>query len=446
MRNLRSQIISLLVILLVAVGAFGAWTYATKPHSDDPSTSRVRTDEAKKVKVTFGQISAREVERVVEVMGTLHAFENITISSKSAGHVKKLFCDVSDRVEPNADLLQIDSTDYDLSVRQAERSLQVDLSRIGLKTPPPADFDIKQIPTVKQAFSKLNLSQANAERIRSLATSRASSQQDVENSLAELRMSEAEYENQLLVAQAALSTIAMRGEALSIARQEQANTTVRAPLPTQPVTFTNSSAVYAVSGRHVSEGSYVRQGTELFHLVIDSTLRLKVPVPERFVGTVQTGQFVRVHVASSRDPIEGKVTRINPTIDQASRAFEVEIIIDNRDGRLKPGGFAQAEIITATNQRAVVVPWESVVSFAGVTKLFVVDQSIAKEIQVTLGRQGQDWVEIASPDLQPGTVVVTSGQNGLADGIAVEERKLEAKQPNKGDEHSIIHADQATAS
>ncbi len=261
MRKWRSHIISFLIIVMVALGSVGAWIYLDKRAANDPNATIVRVDERKKVKVTLGQTSSREVERVVEAMGTLYAFENITISSRSAGHVKKLYCDVSDRVEPNAQLLQIDSTDYDLSVRQAERSLQVDLSRIGLTAPPPADFDIKQLPTVKQAFSKLTLSQTNAERIKSLASTRASSQQDVENSLAEMRMSEAEYENQLLMAQAALSTIAMRGEVLSIARQEQANTAVRAPEPTQPVPYAKSAAIYAVSGRHISEGTYVRQGT-----------------------------------------------------------------------------------------------------------------------------------------------------------------------------------------
>jgi multidrug efflux pump subunit AcrA (membrane-fusion protein) len=271
-------------------------------------------------------------------------------------------------------------------------------------------------------MSRFTLSQATAERTKSLVNSRASSQQDLENNLADLRMAEADYENQLLVARAALSTIAMRTEALAISRQEQSNTIVHAPQPTQPVPYSDNSAVYAVSGRHVSEGSYVRQGTELFHLVIDSTLRLKVPVPERFAGVVQNGQVARVRVASAVDAIMGQVTRINPTIDEASRSFEVEILIDNRQGKLKPGGFAQAEIVTATNQQAVVVPWESVVTFAGVTKVFVAEDDKAKEVQVTLGRQGQDWVEVVTPKLTSGTVVVTGGQSGLADGVTIKER------------------------
>ncbi len=425
MRKMRNRILFVLATVLTASGAWGAWNYFSN-HSKQSAQGDLAAaqvvESSRPVMVTFGRVQDRTVEHVVDAMGTLHAFENITISAKVAGHVKRLHCDVSDRVVPNAVLLELDSTDYDLAVRQAERSLQVELSRVGLDAPPTSDFDIKQLPSVKSAMSRFTLSQATAERTKTLVNSRASSQQDLENNLSDLRIAEAEYENQLLVARAALSTIAMRTEALAISRQEQSNTIVHAPQPTQPVPYSDNAAVYAVSGRHVSEGSYVRQGTELFHLVIDSTLRLKVPVPERFAAVVQTGQVARVRVASAVDAIMGQVTRINPTIDEASRSFEVEILIDNRQGKLKPGGFAQAEIVTATNQQAVVVPWESVVTFAGVTKVFVAENDKAKEVQVTLGRQGQDWVEVVTPKLTSGTVVVTGGQSGLADGVAIKER------------------------
>jgi multidrug efflux pump subunit AcrA (membrane-fusion protein) len=422
MRKMRNRILFVLATLLTASGCWGAWNYFSTHSKQPEKIADSAIEPSKPVMVTLGRVQDRTVEHVVDAMGTLHAFENITISAKVTGHIKRLNCDVSDRVVPNAVLLEVDSTDYDLAVRQAERSLQVELSRVGLDAPPTSDFDIKQLPSVKSAMSRFTHSQATAERTKTLVNSRASSQQDLENNLSDLRIAEADYENQLLVARAALSTIAMRTEALAISRQEQSNTIVHAPQPTQPVPYSDNAAVYAVSGRHVSEGSYVRQGTELFHLVIDSTLRLKVPVPERFAGVVHTGQVARVRVASAVDAIMGQVTRINPTIDEASRSFEVEILIDNRQGKLKPGGFAQAEIVTATNQQAVVVPWESVVTFAGVTKVFVADNDKAKEVQVTLGRQGQDWVEVVTPKLTSGTVVVTGGQSGLADGVAIKER------------------------
>lgn len=434
MRRIRNLFTTLLVLLLIGATTWGGWLLLDS-RSKESLQQTTSQDSANSVKpavmVTLGTVADRQVERTVEAMGTLNAWESIAISAKVAGHVKKLHCDVSDRVQPSATLLEIDPTDYDLAVRQAERSLQVELSRIGLQSMPPTNFDIKQLPTVKHAQSRLGLSQATAQRTKDLVASRASSQADLDNALADLRMAEADFENQLLVAQASLATISMRNESLSMSRQEQSNATVRSPEPTQPVPFTSNDAVFAVAARKVSEGSYVRQGTELFQLVIDSTLRLKVPVPERFANIVQAGQTTRVHVASQSEPILGQVTRINPTIDPASRAFEVEIVIDNRQGLLKPGGFAQAEIVAATNHQAVVVPWESVVTYAGVTKVFLVEHGLAKEVQVTLGRQGQDWVEIVTPTLISGSRIVTGGQNALADGVPIQERVHVANKPQE---------------
>jgi hypothetical protein len=69
------------------------------------------------------------------------------------------------------------------------------------------------------------------------------------------------------------------------------------------------------------------------------------------------------------------------------------------------------------------VPLEALVSFAGVTKVFLVEGGVAKEVQVTLGMQGNDWVEIASPKLPPDGKVVTSGQTAIANGTAVSIRE-----------------------
>ena len=69
------------------------------------------------------------------------------------------------------------------------------------------------------------------------------------------------------------------------------------------------------------------------------------------------------------------------------------------------------------------VPIEAVVTFAGVTKLFLIEGGKAKEVQVTLGTQDTKWVEIASPPLAEGAQVVTSGQTAIADGSTVAVRE-----------------------
>lgn len=91
---------------------------------------------------------------------------------------------------------------------------------------------------------------------------------------------------------------------------------------------------------------------------------------------------------------------------------------------MKPGGFAKAKIITSENDTAITVPLESVTTFAGVTKIFLVENDQAVEVQVKLGQQDIDWVEIVSPSISPGATVVTSGQSALSQGTAVVEREV----------------------
>ncbi|MEZ6092747.1 MAG: efflux RND transporter periplasmic adaptor subunit [Pirellulaceae bacterium] len=113
----------------------------------------------------------------------------------------------------------------------------------------------------------------------------------------------------------------------------------------ETVPFANAEQIFTVASRSVSEGTYVRVGTEVVRLVIDGALKLKVAVPERFVEQVQLDQPVEVSTAAMTEPVKGTVSRINPVISVETRTFEVEIWIDNSEHRLKPGGFAKASII-----------------------------------------------------------------------------------------------------
>ena len=118
----------------------------------------------------------------------------------------------------------------------------------------------------------------------------------------------------------------------------------------------------------------------------------------------------------------GKVVRINPTVDSLSRSFDVETHVPNTDHRLKPGGFAKAEVIVGTSDSAVTVPIEAVTRFAGVSKVFRIRDNKADEVEISIGAQGTGWVE-ALGGLQAGDVIVTSGQSRLANGTTVTVRE-----------------------
>jgi RND family efflux transporter MFP subunit len=211
----------------------------------------------------------------------------------------------------------------------------------------------------------------------------------------------------------------MKHESLAMAEQQLRDTMVTAPQPTKTIPGIEQGGAYAVSQRSVAEGAFVRPGVELFRLVIDQTLKLRVPVPERYSPDVKLGLNANIITAAYSTPFAGVVSRINPTIDPATRTFEVEVRIPNPKRELKPGGFAKASIITQVHSQATTVPLEAVVTFAGIVKIFVIEDGKAKEVQVTLGTQSTKWVEVAKPNLPPGAVVVTSGQSALADGTPV---------------------------
>src|SRR5262249_33543807 len=136
---------------------------------------------------------------------------------------------------------------------------------------------------------------------------------------------------------------------------------------------------YGMIRRQVSEGQMIKEGEAVAELVIEDPLRLRCQVPEQYAAAVQVGQRVRLAVrAHPGTSFKGQVARISPSVDPTSRTFPVEAIVPNPRGLLRPGGFARASIITESQAQAAVVPVESIVRFAGVTKLFLVEDGRAR--------------------------------------------------------------------
>jgi RND family efflux transporter MFP subunit len=370
------------------------------------------------VMVTVEPVGCRAVQRTIEAIGTLHGFEEVVISARSEGRVRKLHRDVADRIKPGELLLQIDPTDYELQVQQAERSLQVELVKLGLDEPPTGAVDLEKVPTVMQAQTRLENARLRHDRARRLMESRAASTEEALNATSDYRAAQAEYANQFLIAKAGLATVKMKQTALAVAQQQLADARVLAPTPTLAVPG-SSDIAYVITHRNVAEGTLVRPGTELFKLAINCTLKLRVSVPERHSAEICLGQNAEVSTAAVPRPSTGTVSRINPVVDPATRAFQVEILVPNTNGQLKPGSFAKAAIQTRLDAHAVTVPLSAVVQFAGITKVFLADNGRAREVPVTLGVQTPEWVEIAAPALPSGAMVVTSGQTALANDSAV---------------------------
>src|SRR5262249_29570835 len=186
------------------------------------------------------------------------------------------------------------------------------------------------------------------------------------------------------------------------------NTDIRSPLDA------------SVAARLVDAGNYVRAGTALFRIIQDDPLKFRGEVPEREVPALHPGQPVRIAVdAFQGETFTGRVIRIGSAADAAARALAFEAEVPNPDHRIRPGFFGHGEVVVTKDERAVAVPRSAVTMFAGITKLFVIEDGVAREHPVVLGVDlGDGWVEV-SEGVSQGKQVATSGLSKLADGTAV---------------------------
>jgi RND family efflux transporter MFP subunit len=377
----------------------------------------------KSVKVTVAPATRRSVERTIEVVGTLKGWEDVTLGSKKEGRVLKVFHDMGDRVKPGEILILLDTRSADLAVDQAEKQFQAELAKLGLKDLPQKEFDPYNNPSVVAARAKLDKVKQLLSRERSLIQRNAGTIQDLQNAENDERAAEADLANAVLTVRATLASAQAAKVRLDTARYDRTEMEVRAPIPSIPPEGVSTPVDYAIAKRSVTEGQMLKVGDPVMQLVIEKPLRLWANVPERHSSEIRLGQDVVLSVASfPGQTFVGKVARINPAVELVSRTFQVEALVPNYKGLLRPGGFAKASVLIDRNASATVVPIEAVVKFAGVTKLFVVEASKARTVQVETGLEGVDWVEVIG-NLPENAQVVTSGHTQLAEGTSVEVRK-----------------------
>lgn len=150
-------------------------------------------------------------------------------------------------------------------------------------------------------------------------------------------------------------------------------------------------------------------------------VKVMINVSENDLATLRQGQPVDVTFdAYPGETFSGKVQRIYPTVDTATRTFEVEVRIANATEKLKPGMFARVSIDLGTQQN-VVVPDRAVVKQTGSGNkyVYVLNGNTVSFERVELGQRLDNAYELLS-GIEDGDTVVITGQTRLADGVEVE--------------------------
>jgi len=140
-----------------------------------------------------------------------------------------------------------------------------------------------------------------------------------------------------------------------------------------------------------------------------STIKLDFNVAEVFLAQLQPGQTIKANSIVYRgQDFEGTVTSVSSRVDPVTRSVQVRAEIDNPDGQLRPGMLLTVGL-TLEERDTVVIPEAAVVPSQGRQFVFVIDEeSIARRVEVEIGRRRPGLVEIVS-GVVPGQRVVTQG-------------------------------------
>jgi len=320
------------------------------------------------VNVRIWTSESRSLRPFVESVGTLKAYEEVTVSAEVDGILQTILVEEGVRVVRGQLVAEIRDIDYRLAEQQAAAALkQAEASHVNLQE--------------------------------------------------EFRRKEILYREELVTSQqyddiAARLTVAAGGverdkAGLTLARERLAKTRITAPLEG------------SVKEKRVAAGDYVRNGTALLTLIETRRLKLSFSVSEKEVGRLRQNQEVVFTVdAFPGREYSGVVRMIHPSLDERTRSLTVDALVPNGEGSLKPGFFARVTLFTGPPEETVVVPITALLYDGSEIKLFIIEGERARERKVTVGRKYGEFMEV-SDGLKAGEVVVTVGQNSLMEGALV---------------------------
>jgi RND family efflux transporter MFP subunit len=395
-----SRQISLTAILTALLSASCARSVAEK--HDAP-----RADEG--IEVRAVPVEVKQIHRNVESVGSLFPLEEVTVSSEVEGKVDEVLVDIGDRVAAGQPVVRVSTIELKLAVDQQRAMFQQARARLGLTGESDDLKNILDAAEVKKAAADLKDAEERYKRSQLLLEQQLLPRSDFDQSEARLSAGKAAYELAVQSVQNLRAQLPQYRAAVELAEKKLRDAVIRAPFKGQ------------VKERVVAPGQYLKVQTPVMVIVSMDPLRVRLKIPETMAGWVQTGERISVFVDAYADKsFSGKLSRINPTVDPQSRTFEVEALLENTDGFLKPGFFVKARIPSAKVDQVLAIPQEALQYSYGVYKVSLIRGDTLKETEVKIGEVSGNEAEILAGVKAGDVVAVPAKGQVLSDGARIQ--------------------------
>ncbi len=173
------------------------------------------------------------------------------------------------------------------------------------------------------------------------------------------------------------------------------------------LTSPTSGVVSEIGAR---EGMSAPAGTLLFRINGTETVWLRADIPQAGTAAIRPGTPVQARVSALPGRVfEGRVETLLPQLDPGSRTQQARIVLENEDGLLAPGMFAQISLAPLDGAEHVLVPSDAVIGSGDEARVIVMDDGRFRPVAVQVGRSSGGTTEILA-GLKGGERVVASGQ------------------------------------
>jgi len=360
---------------LIFISLLSIWIFS----SCDSSKENVN-EESEKVPVEVEIIHRGDLEQTLNYNGDIKAEFEVKVFSKIADRIEQFYVDEGDDIKKGARLAKIYSATIEQNLRQTEAAL-----------------------TAAKA-QEVNL-RVEFDRVKRLYKENA--------------MSKQQYDAVSTQFEAAQAQVVQAEAMLSSAKSYLADAQITAPI----------SGI--IGKRYQEDGDMANPAMPLLSIVQMERVKITFNATEEDLGKLQTEQQARVSVRTYPDRIfHGSLKRISPILDPLTRMAEVEVILDNTAGLLKPGMYAHVEVVTGVLKDVILIPryvsiesttLEKVEGQDQVVKnyfVYIVENSASIQKKLDVRYINHRAIAVESGVTVGDTLVVT-GQNNLRDGLPV---------------------------
>ena len=384
------------VVIVAVVGLAGVLVYN---RSGDPAGGGAAAGGGRGARppmpVEFATVKRAPIAEQIMIVGNLIGAATVEVVPRANGRLQVVNVKLGDAVREGQVIARVEDSELREQVRGAEASYQVAQA------------------TIRQRQADLKLAKTSLDRSRSLFERQLLPQQTFDD---------VDARHQASVAQLDLAQ----------AQFEQS----KARLDELKITLTNTQIVSPVDGfigkRYLDPGAFASTNAPVASVVDIRIVRMVANLVERDMRRVPVGTAANVAVdAYPGETFKGRVSRVAPVFDPATRTAEIEIEVPNVGYRLKPGMYSRVELTISTRNDAITVPRNALVDIGGKTGVFVAAPAetaegtrggasgakvlTAKFLPVEVGIREGEAIEITT-GLENGVQVITTGASALKNG------------------------------